>query len=84
MDYKVGVIDRILTECKNGSLKRTVELRIDKKQLAFFEFQGRYAEKLRDLKQGDSVKLYFEFNGKTSKRGVSFNNLIGKNIFKIP
>lgn len=84
MDYKVGVIEKILTECKNGSLKKTIELRIAQKQLAFFEFQGRYAQKLHDIKQGDSVKLYFEFNGKTSKRGVSFNNLIGKNIFKIP
>lgn len=80
MDFKVGKIEEINTVHHNDTVKRIVKLRIEEKQYAFFEFQGRNVEKLKGFMKGNQVKLYFEFNGKTSRLGAYYNNLIGKHI----
>lgn len=83
MDFQVGKIEEIKSINHNNSCKRIVQLRIKEKAYAFFEFQGRSVDKLKGFKKGDDVKLYFEFNGKTSRLGAYYNNLIGKTIHKI-
>lgn len=83
MDYKIGKIEDITTQHHNGKVKRTVKLRIEDNQFAFFEFQGRNVNLLEGFKKNDSVKLFFVFNGLTSRLGVHYNNLIGKSIKKV-
>lgn len=83
MDYKVGKIEDITTQNINGKVKRTVKLRIENEQFAFFEFQGRNVNLLQGFKKNDDVKLSFVFKGLTSRLGVHYNNLIGKNINKL-
>lgn len=83
MDYKIGKIEDITTQNHNNKVKRTVKLRIEDNQFAFFEFQGKNVNLLQGLKKNDDVKLYFEFKGLTSRLGVHYNNLIGRNIKKV-
>lgn len=83
LDFKTGKIADIITSQRNDKVKRIVKLALNNKQTAFFEFQGKLITKLKDLKKGDTVKVYFEFNGKQSQLGLCYNNLLGRKIHKI-
>ncbi len=49
----------------------------------FIDFRGIEQLLLEDFKQNDLVAVSFKFDGKTSKIGKNYNNLIGTSIKKI-
>lgn len=83
MNKVEGKIEEISTVNHNGKVKKVVRLVMEKKQIAFFEFQGRAISQLSGFNIGDSVKLFFAFNGKNSFKNVAYNNLIGRGIHRI-
>jgi hypothetical protein len=73
-------IDEITTENNNGNEKKILSGTYGESEKVFIEFQGKHQKKLKTFKQGDSVWVMFRFNGKVSKIGRRYNNLIGISI----
>lgn len=83
MNKVKGKIEEISDVNHNGNLKKIVRLLLDNGQIAFFEFQGRAMNKLISFNINDKVRLFFVFNGKQSCKDVHYNNLIGREIYKL-
>lgn len=75
-----GTIEKIITESNNGRDKKVVTLQAGRNNILFVEFQGKMMDKLKPFEDGDRVEIRLRFNGKTSKLGRNYNNLIGKSI----
>ncbi len=79
----IGKIKNIVDEKDaNGYDKKTLCL-TGNSGTVFIDFRGVERLLLEDFKQNDLVAVSFKFNGKTSKIGKTYNNLIGTSIKKI-
>lgn len=75
-----GIIQSIDTEDNNGKIKKVVTLKAGNSNLLFIEFQGKTQQYLSKYKTNDKVLIDFRYNGKQSKLGRKYNNIIAKNI----
>lgn len=63
--------------------KKILELDLNEREKLYVEFQSKIVERIDHINVNDKVLLRFWFNGKKSKLGKFYNNLIGKSIKKI-
>lgn len=75
-----GSIAEIATENNNGRDKKVIEVHAGRNNVVFVEFQGKMMNKVNEFSNGDKVNIKFRFNGKVSKLGRRYNNIIGKSI----
>ena len=78
-----GTIDDITTENNNGSEKKVITLKAGRSNTLFVEFQGNKVNLLDGFIKGDRVIIKPRYNGKVSKIGRKYNNIIGKTIKKL-
>lgn len=77
-----GTIVEIANENNNGRDKKVMTLNAGRNNILFIEFQGRMTEEADKFKADQHVKIRIRFNGKVSKLGRRYNNLIAKSIQK--
>lgn len=78
-----GIAQAIEEVNDNDRLKKVLTLALGKRGLMFIEFQGRSRCEVDGLKCGQKVSVKIVFNGKTSRLGRRYNNIIGKSIKQI-
>ncbi len=79
----IGEIKSITDEKVTGGFDKKILWLTDKKGGAFIDFRGNNRLLLKGFDVGDWVTVSFEFDGKISKIGNYYNNLIGTSIKKI-
>ncbi len=79
----IGEIKRITDEEITGGFAKKTLWITNKKGGAFIDFRGNNRLLLNGFDVGDWVTISFEFDGKISKIGKYYNNLIGTSIKKI-
>ena len=80
MTELTGTIQTITQENNNGKDKKIVTLNAGRNNILFIEFQGKMMNVLENFRENQQVKIRLRFNGKISKLGRRYNNLIGKSI----
>lgn len=75
-----GTIEEIVQENNNGHDKLVVTLQAGRNNKVFIEFQGKYRKLLDGYSEGQRVEIRVRFNGKVSKLGRRYNNIIAKSI----
>lgn len=78
-----GLIVELATENNNGVDKKVVTLNAGRNNTLFVEFQGKMAQRLKGFNTGDRARIKIRFNGKVSKLGRRYNNLIAKEINRV-
>lgn len=75
-----GIIKAIDLENNNGNDKKVVTLVVENNEICFVEFQNRNIKKLTSIEVGEIVSIIIKFNGKISRLGRKYNNLVAKSI----
>lgn len=75
-----GTIEAIVTENNNGKDKKVLTIQSGRNNTIYVEFQGKMMHTLNGYSEGQRVEVRVRFNGKTSKLGRRYNNIIGKSI----
>lgn len=75
-----GYVQAIAIENNNGHDKKVITVSTADDQVLFVEFQGKARKLVREIIPQDKVRIRFKFNGKVSKIGRKYNNIIGKSI----
>lgn len=79
----IGVVKYIDHQQNNGHEKKVIDFHLDTNECIFVEFQSKGVRLLNHIEEEDRVKIRFIFNGKKSKIGAKYNNIIGKAIHKL-
>lgn len=82
MPLVIGKIESINEETTKSYIKKEIEL-VGREGKCFVEFRGVQRFLLKDFNVGDIVIVSFSLDGKTSKLGKNFDNLVGTSIEKI-
>lgn len=75
-----GTVEAIEKENNNGHDKKILTVKVGRNNVVFVEFQGNKINILNNISAGQKVVIKFRFNGKISKMGRRYNNIIGKSI----
>ena len=75
-----GTIQSVEAENNNGREKKVVTLAMGRSDKIFIEFQGRAGELVSSSMIDKNVSVRIVFNGKVSKLGRRYNNILGKSI----
>lgn len=78
-DFTVnGTIEDI--ECFQAPEKVVLTIRPSQHQVLYIEFRGSRTKKAIAYSKGEHVEIPITYEGRRSKTGTSYNNIVGKSI----